>query len=248
MKTTIPPQRAKRDARRERLKHHVPSLYRPWIHGGANLLVAAIAVYLITRAPAWTSTPWWAYSAVPLALVGSNALEYLLHRFPMHRRYRAFKRSFTQHTVQHHRFYTEQDMEAKERRDFFFVLFPVEFGLFCLLLIACAYGTALWCFGAAFASVLAITLIGYVLALDGVHLICHLPQRYFERGVLSRGPFPYLMRLHRRHHNPRVMREVNFNITFPLMDWWVGTLDDGRERVGRPMQRLWGRWSKRLAG
>lgn len=233
--------RPSRDARRERLKHHVPSLYRPWVHLSSNVLVAFIAVVLLARIPDWQHTPWWAYSAIVVGLVAGNLVEYGLHRFPMHRRYKRLKRMFTQHTVQHHRFYTHTQMQAEERRDYFFVLFPVELGLLNLLAIAFVYALCRMVLGVAFASVLSITLIIYVLMLDGVHLMCHLPQRYFKKGILSWSPFVYLMRLHQRHHDPRAMREVNFNITFPLVDWWVGTLDDGRAREGSPRRKFWSR-------
>lgn len=239
--------RPTRDARRERLKHHVPALYRPWLHLSSNVLVAGIAIALLVRLPDWRGTPWWAYFAIVLGLVTGNVVEYVLHRFPMHRRYRRLRRMFAQHTVQHHRFYTHQQMEAQERRDYFFVLFPVELGLLNLLAIAFIYSIFKLLCGAAFASVLSITLITYVVMLDTVHLICHLPHRYFERGILSWRPFVYLMDLHRRHHNPRAMREVNFNITFPLMDWWVGTLDDGRSRQGSPRRRFWSRVRDRVS-
>lgn len=239
--------RPTRDARRERLKHHVPRLYRPWVHLGANMVVAALAVAVLARVPDWHSTPWWAYFAIPLGLVIGNVVEYVMHRYPMHRRYRRAKRMFTQHTVQHHRFYTDKQMQAEERRDFFFVLFPVELGLANLLAIALVYAACRGTLGVAFGSLLSITLIGYVLLLDLVHLICHLPERCFEKGPLSLAPFVYLMRLHKRHHNPKVMRQVNFNITFPLVDWWVGTLDDGRVREGSPRRRFWSRIVDRVS-
>lgn len=239
--------RTGRDARRERLKHHVPALYRPWVHLGANTVVAGLMVALLVRVPDWEHTPWWSYLAIGLGLVVGNVVEYVMHRFPMHRRYRRMKRTFNQHTVQHHRFYTEKQMQAEERRDFFFVIFPVELGLANLVAIALVYALFRVVTGVAFASVLSITLIGYVLLLDAVHLMCHLPDRYFRRGPLSLAPFVYLMRLHKRHHNPKVMRQVNFNITFPLVDWWVGTLDDGRTREGSPRGRFWSRVRDRVS-
>lgn len=233
----------RRDARRERLKYHVPPLYRPVIHFGCNLLVACLAIFLVFQVSAWTQTGWGAWLALPFGLVFGNAAEYLLHRFPMHRRYPLFKRAFRQHTVLHHRFFTHRQIDAHERRDYFFVLFPIVVGLGSLASIGVLYLLSWMALGVGFASILAITLILYVLALDGVHLLCHLPLRHFEPGgVLAFAPLVYLHGLHRRHHDPKLMREVNFNITFPLVDWWFGTLDDGRQRHAlSPRTRFWSR-------
>lgn len=235
------PKHERRDARRERLKHHVPWYYSPVGHLGCNAAVAFVAIFFVFQVTAWTHTGWGAWLALPVGLVLGNAVEYLLHRFPMHRRYRGLKQAFRQHTVLHHRFFTHQQMDAQERRDYFFVLFPMVVGLGSLVSIGVFYLLSWMAFGVGFASLLAITLVLYVLALDVVHMICHLPLRYFQPGgALAYRPLIYLHDLHRRHHNPKRMREVNFNITFPLIDWWAGTLDDGKVRHAvSPRSRFW---------
>lgn len=242
-----------RDPRRARWQSRVPRYYSPELHLLGNLaVVVGISLWLIGRLGE-TAMPWWAWTAIPAGLVFANFVEYLLHRYPMHKRYAATAHVFVQHTLRHHRFYTEKQMEAEGRRDLFFVIFQVQFGLFSLAVSAFMFFLARWVVNPEYATLLAITLMAYVLMLDGVHLMTHLPERLFARGrIFGWGPWPYLMRLHKIHHNPRRMRDVNFNITFPLADWIMGTLDDGRamrpEHGALPsLQRLFRRFSEALA-
>lgn len=216
-------------------------MYSPLIHLGGNTVIASLAIFLVFQVPAWSQTGWGAWLALPVGVVLGNVIEYLLHRFPMHRRYPGLKQAFRQHTVLHHRFFTHKQIEVEESRDYFFVLFPIVVGLGSLASVGLFYLLSWMVFGVGFASLFAITLVLYYLALDGVHLMCHLPLRCFEPGgLLAYRPLIYLHDLHRRHHNPKRMREVNFNITFPLIDWWAGTLDDGKVRqTASPRSRFW---------
>ena len=44
-------------------------------------------------------------------------------------------------------------------------------------------------------------------------------------NVLSYVPgFNFIKQYHRMHHHPRLMTSKNFNITFPLTDWLMGTM------------------------
>jgi len=45
---------------------------------------------------------------------------------------------------------------------------------------------------------------------------CHVEENWFVRNC----PFVNTLRRHHTaHHNPRLMIEVNMNLTFPIADW-----------------------------
>ena len=61
----------------------------------------------------------------------------------------------------------------------------------------------------------------YILAYEWLHMAAHLPERF---GVAKIPVLSFVYRHHRRHHDPRRMRHVNFSIFFPLGDLLFGTL------------------------
>ena len=61
---------------------------------------------------------------VPLTFIYTNLFEYIGHRFPMHHRYSALKAVFKRHTLQHHHFFTNTDMNCENANDFKIILFP----------------------------------------------------------------------------------------------------------------------------
>jgi len=64
-------------------------------------------------------------------------------------------------------------------------------------------------------------LLENVKPLEWLHLLYHLPEgsRLGELALIRA-----LKRHHQTHHNPALMNDCNFNITFPIWDWVKGTL------------------------
>jgi sterol desaturase/sphingolipid hydroxylase (fatty acid hydroxylase superfamily) len=60
----------------------------------------------------------------------------------------------------------------------------------------------------------------FFLSYEWTHLAYHLPDGRLGRLSLVR----HLRELHRRHHDPRLMKRWNFNITVPVFDVIRGTL------------------------
>ncbi len=62
-----------------------------------------------------------------------------------------------------------------------------------------------------------------------IHLCCHCEENWFVRNC------PLInttRRHHTAHHNPRMMTNVNMNVTFPIADWLFGTSDLDRGLLG----------------
>jgi hypothetical protein len=130
----------------------------------------------------------------------------------MHHRTRGFGLVYERHTRQHHRFFTHVAMPVDSLRDLRAVLFPPILMTFflatfalpvALLLARFTSGNVGWLFAA--------TALAYFLNYEVLHLVYHLP-------FVGR-----LRRLHQDHHDPRLMAQYNFNITYPIGDRLFGT-------------------------
>jgi len=216
--TTIPSDVAEFRARHR--ARHIGPRYRGWLHlaaTSAGALAAIIVAIVMVDAPTWAEL-----ATVPVSFLIANAGEYLGHRGPMHHRRRAVAILYERHVRQHHRFYTHDAMAAESHRDFQMVLFPPVMLVFFLGALALPIGAALriaispnvgWLFGA--------TAMSYFLTYEWLHLAYHLPP---DGWVGRRALVRRLRRHHTLHHDQRRMAHVNFNITFPIADWVMGTM------------------------
>lgn len=204
--------------RAEYRANEIPAGYRPALHlaftfgGGTLALVACLLALEDVRPLEWLT--------VPFAFLYANLSEYLGHRYPMHRPFRGLALVYKRHAGQHHRYFTESAMPLSDLRDLRAVLFPPLLVLFFFGL----FGTPVWLALRALASpnvawLFLATAIAYFLNYELLHLSHHLPAR-----VLARLPLlARLSRLHRIHHDPARMAQVNFNITYPIGDWLFRT-------------------------
>jgi Fatty acid hydroxylase superfamily len=199
---------------------HIGPRYSGWAHfattTGGSLAVITFAIVQVD-APATGEL-----ACVPAFFLFANLVEYFFHRGPMHHRRPGLGVIFMRHTLQHHRFYTHEAMDAESPRDYQMVLFPP---LMLALLLAVvgpiaallAYVTTVnvgWLFLA--------TGVGYFLSYEWLHWAYHQPVASFAgRLALVR----WLRRHHTGHHDPARMTRANFNITFPIGDRLFGTAD-----------------------
>lgn len=208
---------------REEMK--VPSWYSARLHyagtSGVSLPLIVVGVILILRAQR-EGTPGSALLGLTLLyLVLASGVEYLAHRSILHRRLPLLGHAFVEHTLRHHRWFTDRDIEATDDRDYHQVLFPLwgvvllQYGLNLPL---CLLGYRF--FGGAVAGVGLLVGPGFFFLYESVHAICH----FKERNPIFRIPFLRALREHHLvHHVPALMGRANFNIVFPLWDVLLGT-------------------------
>ena len=207
------------DYRYDYRRREISPFYSGWLHLGFTssvcLGVLALALLSLHRV-----APWELLIVVATFLY-ANTVEYLLHRFPMHRRFDPLRILHTRHTLQHHRFFTSRAMSYETSRDFKMVMFPptmvVLFVVTALpawyLIGLLASGNASWLFLA--------TAVGYFLSYELLHFAYHLPEDSF----IARLPFmAALRRHHTAHHDVKLMSLYNFNVTFPICDRLFGTI------------------------
>ncbi len=195
--------------------------YRGWRHLGFVTAVGLLAIYIFGRQ--LHEVRGAELLIVPLGYVFANLVEYMVHRHPMHRPMAPMQALYKRHATEHHRFFTQKHMDAESHRDFPAVLFPWYMIGFFLGLIATPAAFVLgriiapnvgWLF--------AMTAGAYYISYEWLHLAAHLP----EDSWLGARPVARFVRHHHGiHHDPRRMRRANFNITVPLWDALLGTLD-----------------------
>lgn len=166
----------------------------------------------------------WEWLVVPASLAVANFGEYFGHRGPMHHRRPGLGLVHKRHALTHHVFFTSEAMGCESRRDLKIVLFPPVMLVFFLGLaipIALAFylltsANGGWLFIA--------TTTAYFLTYEWLHLAHHLPEGSWVSHVRV---LRWLRRHHALHHAPGTMGRCNFNVTFPLADWLMGTLRRG---------------------
>jgi len=196
----------------------VPSWYSGWAHLAVitGVCLASSGGLLLTLG----ALQAWHLLTVPFAFIVSNFVEYVAHRWPMHRPTMFGKRIYKKHAAVHHRYFTYEDMVLEDSRDLFEILTSprhvVSFLLFSVIPVSAVLCLVAWNVGVLFAA----TAIMYYLVYEWMHLASHMPGSHWLPslpGVRS------LCHHHREHHNTRLMREYNFNIAFPLCDRVFGT-------------------------
>jgi len=166
--------------------------------------------------------------AVPITYVVGNLLEYLGHQRLMHKLVKPLDFLYRRHAAEHHRFFTQAGMAVQSHRDFLAVIFPLKVSLFYMAGIAAPLGLVSgWLFGPNVGWLVGATGAFYYQSYEALHLMAHLPE---DSWWGRRGFVAAIRKHHGIHHDPRRMRYANFNITVPLWDWILGTLDT-RERV-----------------
>ncbi|SDX60560.1 sterol desaturase family protein [Marinobacter mobilis] len=163
---------------------------------------------------------WGHWLGLIVTLVLWNFAEYFIHIKLGHRKKRWAAMFYKRHTGDHHSFFTETALVPRNHRDWRVTLFPAWLVLVTATIATLVGSVIGWVlapeWGHLFAGGL---MIGY-LAYEFFHFCDHLPQDH----VLVRLPWIGHMRhLHKLHHRRDLMRTHNFNLTFPLADWVMGT-------------------------
>lgn len=204
---------------REEFRGSRASVFTGWPHFAAiNFLAlsATAAAARFVRRPA----PWeWA--AVPLGFLAANLVEWAAHRYPMHHPMKPLSIMYEKHTLEHHRYFTHDAMEAESPADFDMVLFSFPALVFFLVGTGLPIALAFFAFVSWNAGWLFVAL-----AVDyyGLYEYCHLAYHLPEKSWVGRLPgMAALRRHHTRHHDRTLMAHWNFNVTFPICDAVFGT-------------------------
>lgn len=217
-----------RETRRREMMARVPARYSGRAHWA--FINGTTVVGLGACVTQLENVLWWQWLFVPGFFVFANVFEWWIHRGPMHHPTRGLRILYERHTLQHHVFYPAEDMAYRDPRELFYVLFP-PFALPALLLVNLPIPLVL---GSVFSPNLAWLFFASVLAYYFVYEWCHFVHHLSRESWLGRRALVgWLRRHHTRHHELAWMEKGNFNVSFPLWDWLLGTmLPDGPAERG----------------
>ncbi|MFN8284864.1 MAG: hypothetical protein U0U67_16695 [Chitinophagales bacterium] len=180
------------------------------------LVLIAACIYFIHQ-PTWKEL-----LIIPITFLYINLAEYFGHKGPLHNRKKRLDKVFKRHTLQHHRFFTNDNMQCDSVQDFKVILFPPVLILFFFIAFVVPVGLLfyfLWSVNAAL--IFVATAFVYFLNYEYLHLAYHLPDTHF----IARLPIiKTFKRLHQAYHDPKLMNSKNFNISYPIFDFIFGTL------------------------
>ena len=209
----------------------VPSWYRPLPHLVLPSLFGLLtAVFAVTRLRELRLIE---LGVIPITVLLGFAFEWRVHKSVLHRRVLGLGVIYDRHELHHHVVFTHDDMAMRGPRELQLILMPA----YAIVLIA-VFNAPL----AYLASRLASPNVGYLylatamsffLTYEWLHLAYHLPPSH------PLGRLRLVARLrehHRKHHDPRLMRSWNFNVTVPIFDWIHRTMwtpERAAERASR---------------
>lgn len=222
--------------RRASIVATIPKGYSPTLHvlipallGGLTFAAALYRLRLETIRPIdWLT--------VPVTLLGSFGFEWRAHKDILHRRLPLLGMIYDRHELCHHVIFTYDDMAMRNRREAWLILMPpyaVVLVFFALVLpIAIGVEATL---GTSPAMLLVATSMLFFLSYEWLHLAYHLPP---EHPISKLSIIARLREHHRRHHEPRLMKRYNFNVTVPLFDWLHRTVwSPEREALDKAKRR-----------
>lgn len=220
MATPNPALPQRQAAFRAKFRAGIAPTYAGWAHVALIYALGAAAIWYCARRIAHPS--WYELLVVPVAFCASNAFEWWIHRTVMHRPVKGLMGIYNRHTLAHHRFFTDIEPTIDNSRDFRIVFFP-PYALVAFMALSLPPAALLGALGLPNAGwLLLITNVGLYLNYELFHFCCHIKNDRLVRWI----PLVNSIRRHHiAHHDPALMMERNFNLTYPIADWFFGTSD-----------------------
>jgi hypothetical protein len=207
----------------------IPAGFSPAKHIAGTAILAAVllaaAIFLARGAPvaAWLLLPaFWVFA---------NFFEWTVHRFPMHRPLKP-RIMYRNHALIHHGAFGDDTMAIDDPRELSLIMMPWYTIIMLLVAASPVAIIAALIGGPPLAGIFYVGALSYFLFYETVHALYHVPPESLARfGIRRDGLFARMRAHHMRHHAPRRMTHVNFNVTVPLADVVMGT----REKVAPPV-------------
>ncbi len=200
---------------------HIPGDYSPLRHmaltGSIATALAIPGIWMATHARLldWLLAPVFFFVA--------NAIEWTVHRYPMHRPLPP-RFMYKNHSLIHHLAFTDGNMPITRPAELGLIMMPwyTIIGLFVVASPVLVVAGLLR--GVGLSGVFLLVAVGYFLSYETLHALYHVPDSTLDRiGIGKVRLFRRMQAHHRHHHVLKRMSQVNFNVTVPLMDVLLGT-------------------------
>ncbi len=214
---------------RKEYRSRIVGWYNGYFHVAVIYAMGAAAFYYYV--PHIQGVLWWEWLTIPAVFLLSNIFEWAVHRYVMHRpiNIRGLRAVYNRHTLNHHQFFTDQEMRFRDQKDWRVTVFP-PFALVTFIMMSTPPALIVGLLVSPNVGWLVIcTATGMYLVYEFMHFCCHVDENWFVKNC----PFVNTLRRHHfAHHNTRIMMETNMNLTFPIADWLFGTSDLERGLLG----------------
>ncbi|MFO0759328.1 MAG: sterol desaturase family protein [Byssovorax sp.] len=225
-------ERSIHERKRAEIVARIPAWYSPALHlavpslfGLACLVFAATQIRGVQPIELLT---------IPLTLLAAFGFEFRVHMWVLHRRMPGLGLLYDRHELEHHVIYTYDDLAMRDRRELRLILMPA-YAVFLVAAINTPLALLLWKVTTPTVSELyLVTSMIFFLGYEWLHCMYHLPTDSF---IGRRAIIGLLREHHRRHHDPRLMKHWNFNVTLPLFDWLHGTTWSKEREAARAARR-----------
>jgi hypothetical protein len=217
---------------RQAIVARVPSWYRPLPHLALpSLFGLTVLVFAVTQIHALRAVE---LVTIPVTVLVGFAFEWRVHKSVLHRRVPGLAVIYERHELEHHVVFTDEDMAMRGPREFQLILMPA----YAVLLIA-LFNAPIAYLAARLVTlnvgyIYLVTAMGFFLSYEWLHLAYHLPASH---PIGRLGVIAALREHHRRHHEPRLMRSWNFNVTVPMFDRIHSTTWTREREAERAAQR-----------
>ncbi len=207
--------------RRAQIVARLPARYNPTLHLAIPALIGlCVLVVAIVRLQTNTLRPIELLS-IPITLFAAFGFEWRAHKSILHRRLPLLGLLYERHELYHHVIFTDRDMAVKSKREWWFVLMPAYAVVLIFLTMVLPIAFVIERYVTTnVAMFVTITSMVFLLSYEWLHLAYHLP---LDHPIARNRIIAKLREHHRRHHEPRLMKRWNFNVTVPLFDWLHGT-------------------------
>ncbi len=158
--------------------------------------------------------------AIPITLLSAFGFEWRVHKSVLHRRMPGLGLLYDRHELEHHVVFTYDDLAMRAPNELRLILMPAYAVLLVALINTPLALLTAHVFTANTGYVYLVTSMIFFLGYEWLHFFYHLPPASFigRLSLIAR-----LREHHRRHHDPRLMKTWNFNVTLPLFDWLYRT-------------------------
>ncbi len=221
----FPSSNTKESAVQATRKAYRDELIKPSYNGQLHLLqTLTLGSVIIAVCLYWLESPTWLeWATIPVTFIYANFAEWAGHKYAMHRPVKGLGFVYKRHSLQHHKFFTDTHMEIDSNQDYKAVLFPIAIVGFFVMAFFLPMGLLVaWLFSTNVALLFVATGMAYYLNYELLHLSYHLKEDHWVHRIPG---FTRFARLHTTHHDHHIMAHKNFNITYPIMDWIMGTWD-----------------------
>jgi len=157
--------------------------YYGWAHVALIYALGGAAIWYCARQIA--APAWYEFLVIPVAFCISNAFEWWIHRYVMHRPVKGFMGIYKRHTLAHHQFFTHIEPTIDNTRDFRIVFFP-PYALVAFMALSLPPAALLGLVGLPNAGwLLLITNVGLYLNYELFHYWCHVKDDRIVRVTVG---------------------------------------------------------------